>query len=372
MARTERVAASDDRDAMVTEDRRTTPVTSSDVRQYLAADALFRAVGSQDPMPFWKSAPYLAHFMHGYKFHDRLVEALDTPGPPDKMVPDVVSAVLSYEAERLMMGGRLDSYDNPDAQQRPLLRLTQSAAGVRSRHRLLLLLLPCLPLADRAHPLDAPPGQDRRAWVRAQVDDLLADPRLPNPQDGSIDDRWEWAAPLLLDPELRAFLRAWRDGKLPAWSDGEPLPRPNPDLFGAYIDDLLAVDLQALGRRPPDLAELLTDVALGSPAILAARSLSGGSDVGDDTRRRLAALIAEAFWRLFNRPAVIKLLRQLAAGTAAVRDESAYWRLVLHYCRQSNLQAVLDEQWHLLWDQDSWSEDASADETAAPRRVLPG
>ena len=82
MARTERVAASDDRDAMVTEDRRTTPVTSSDVRQYLAADALFRAVGSQDPMPFWKSAPYLAHFIHGYKFHDRLVEALDTPGPP--------------------------------------------------------------------------------------------------------------------------------------------------------------------------------------------------------------------------------------------------------------------------------------------------
>ena len=48
-----------------------------------------------------------------------------------------------------------------------------------------------------------------------------------------------------------------------------------------------------------------------------------------------------------------------------MRDESAYWRLVLHYCRQGNLQAVLDEQWHLLWEQDSWSEDASPDETAA-------
>ena len=46
-------------------------------------------------------------------------------------------------------------------------------------------------------------------------------------------------------------------------------------------------------------------------------------------------------------------------------DESAYWRLVLQYCRQGNLRAVLDEQWHLLWDQDSWSEDATADETAA-------
>ena len=443
MARTERVAASEERDAMVAEDRRTTPVTASDVRQYLAADALFRAVESQDPMPFWKSAPYLAHFMHGYKFHELLVQALGTPGPPDKIVdalqrhdadflkaatlrswgrvdpghaklrelvgelideglwrllwmpptlpywplegpfegkehatkrllfsawnvvPDVVSAVLSYEAERLMMGGRLDSYDNPDAQQRPLLRLTQTAAGVRSRHRLLLLLLPCLPLADRAHPLAAPPGKDRRAWVRAQVDALLADPRLPNPRDGSIDDRWEWAAPLLLDPELPAFLRAWRDGELAGESDNEPLPQPNPDVFGAYVDDLLAVDPQSLGRRPPDLAELLTDLALGSPAILAARSLSGGSEAGDDARRRLAALIADAFWRLFNRPAIISLLRQLAAGTAAVRDESAYWRLVLHYCRQGNLQAVLDEQWHLLWDQDSWSEDASPDETAA-------
>ena len=291
MARTERVPASDDRDAMVAEDRRTTPVTAGDVRQYLAADALFQAVGGRDPMPFWKSAPYLAHFMHGYRFNERLDKAIHTPDkvvdalqrhdaaflkaealrswgridpghaklrelvgemideglwrllwmPPTlpywplegpfegkeratkrllfsawNMVPDVVSAVLSYEAERLMMGGRLDSYEKPDEQQRPLLRLTQSAAGVRSRHRLLLLLLPCLPLADRAHPLDAPAGEDRRAWVRARVDELLADPGLPNPQGGHIDDRWEWAAPLLLDPGLPAFLRAWRDGELSA------------------------------------------------------------------------------------------------------------------------------------------------------------
>ena len=281
------------------------------------------------------------------------------------VVPEVVSAVLSYEAERLMMGGRLGSYENPDLQQRPLLRLTQSASGVRSRHRLLLLLLPCLPLADRAHPLAAPPGPDRRGWVRTRVDELLSHPTLPNPQEGSIDDRWEWVAPLLLDAELPAFLRAWRDGELSGASDGEPLPQPNPQLFRAYVDDLLAVDLRSLGRRPPELAALLTDLALGSPAVLAARSLRGPGDIGDGTRRRLAVLIAEAFWRLFNRPAVIALLRQLAAGSAAVRDDSAYWRLVLHYCQQGNLQAALDEQWHLLWEQDSWSEDAGGDDTAA-------
>ena len=443
MARTERVAASDDRDAMVAEDRRTTPVTASDVRQYLAADALFRAVGGQDPMQFWKSAPYLAHFMHGYKFHDLLVEALDTPGPPNKIVealqrhdsaflqaatlrswgsidpghaklrelagelldeglwrllwmpptlpywplegpfagkegttkrllfsawnvvPDVVSAILSYEAERRMMGGRLTSYEKPDDQQRPLLRLTQSTAGVRSRHRLFLLLFPCLPLADRAHPLDAPAGQDRRAWVRAQVDELLSDPRLPDPQDGPVDDRWEWAAPLLLDRELLTFLRAWRDGRLQAWPDDEPLPQPNPDLFPAYVDELLDVESRPLGRRPLGLADLLTDIALGSPAILASRSLKSAADISDDARRRLAVRIADAFWHLFNRPAVIALLRQLAPGASVARDEAAYWRLVLRYCQQGNLQAVLDEHWHMLWDQESWSEDAGADKIAA-------
>ena len=246
-----------------------------------------------------------------------------------------------------------------------MLRLTQSKSGVLSRHRLFLLLLPCLPLADRAHPLEAPAGQDRRTWVRARVEELLSDPSLPDPQGGSIDDRWEWAAPLLLDPELRTFLRAWRDGELQAWSDDEPLPQPNPELFRGYVDELLAIEPRALGRRPPGLADLLTEVALGSPVILASRCLKSPADTSDDARRRLAVRIANAFWHLFNRPAVIALLRQLATGSAVARDEGAYWRLVLRYCQQGNLQAVLDEQWHMLWDQESWSEDASADEIAA-------
>ena len=238
-------------------------------------------------MLFWKSAPYLAHFMRGYKFNERLMATiahapervqavvrrhaesfldegalqtwsaidpahaklremanthLDRAGlwrllwvPPTvpywpsegayadavgvtkslmfsawNVVPDVVSAVLSYEAERRMAEGRLEGYDNPDAQQRPLLRFTQAADGRRSRHRLLLLLLPCLSLANDAHPLGAPLGEDRRRWVRERVKALLSD--LPDPPDGPIDDRWEWAIPLLLDPGLRGFLEQWRMG----------------------------------------------------------------------------------------------------------------------------------------------------------------
>ena len=464
MARTERVAASENRDAMVAEDRREATVAAGDVRQYLAADALFRAVGDRDPMSLWKSAPYLAHFMHGYKFDERLNEAIEAPETPEKLVealrrhdsaflesaklrkwsrldpgharlralaselldtglwrllwmpptvpywppagpfegreqatkrllfsawnvaPDAVSAVLSYEAERRMTAGRLVDYEHPDQQQRPLLRLAQTATGERSRQRLLLLLLPCLPLADRAHPLEAPAGRDRRAWVRERVGELLSS--LPDPPNGPVDERWEWAAPLLLDPALRAFLHGWHgwgDDRRLRRPDDEPFEPPNPDVFGAYVDDLLALDPQSLGRRPAGLAELLTDVALGSPAVLASRCLRAGTGLDDDTRRRLAVTIADAFWSLFNRPAVIALLRGLGterprsepggradapdrrvgAGNEPARDEAAYWRLVLRYCRQGNLQAVLDEQWHLLWEQASWSEDAGPEDTAA-------
>ena len=510
MTRTERVAASDDRDAMVTERQTAATLAAADVRQYLAADALFRAVDERDPMPFWKSAPYLAHFMRGYRFNDRLHEALDRspnavaevlrrhapaflnidafrnwstldpghaklrtmvhdlldarelwrllwmpptvsywpPGGPFKgrdtvtktllfsawnVVPDVVGGVLSYEAERRMVGdrGRITQYEEPAKQQPPLLRLRQHTDRDLSSHRLLLLLLPCLPLADHAHPLEAPEGQDRRAWVRARIEALLAKSGLPDPQDGEVDDRWTWAAPILLDPALREFLQAWQDALAsaqdPAVRDGDPrgglrgvlggavsslLPglgslvrgladklagmnshtgepdhreiadweieppihheRPrrqrdsNPGVVDAYLGDLQRVKASTLGRRPPDLVDLLTEVALGSPAILAARCLRPAVH-DDNVRRRLAAHVAGAFWRLFNQPAVISLLRQLAAETGAARRESAYWRLVLRYCRDGNLQAVLDEQWHLLWEQEAAWRDGTDANTAAER-----
>ena len=146
-------------------------------------------------------------------------------------------------------------------------------------------------------------------------------------QDGPVDERWEWVAPLLLDPGLRSFLEAWRDGGIPTVEGDGPLPRPNPDLFGIYVDDLLELRPEELGRRPPGLVDLLTEVALGSPAILALRSLGSSPGLGRLARRRLAVSMADAFRSLFNQPAVISLLRQLSTGKKASRDDTAYWRL---------------------------------------------
>ena len=438
MARTERVVATVDRDAMTREHSSSLTPRVAEVRQYLAADDLFRTVGERDPIRYWKSAPYLAHFMRGYKFDRKLSESVK--GSPDEIssavkrhdhaylrsseldqwaevdagnaklreemsrlldsglwrllwmppttpywplegpfagqegatktllfsawnvVPDVVSAVLSYEAERRMVQGRegrasrIRAYKDPNKQQGQ--RLTLDAKGgeggaARTRHRLLHLLVPCLPLAD-IHPLAAPAGADRRDWVEGQVADLLRD--LPDPRSGPVDRQWEWVVPLLLDGGLRDFLAAWRDDL--------DLP-PSTDHFTGYIDDLLEVDVTKLGRRPDSLLQLLTDVTLGSPAIVAARMLRKDG-VSESNRRCSAVRVADAFWHLFNRPAVIALLDQLY-GTVqegpSSEVEGGYWRTVLRYSQEGNLQAVLDEQWHLLWEQSKWAE-GSADDAA--------
>jgi len=429
MCRSERVGASADADAMVAEHCPPLHVDAACVRQYLAADALFRCVGDQDPLPFWMSAPYLPHFMRGYAVNALLDEARSAqpddlaavlaahPGallerrrlqawqplapahakladlaatlldgglwqllwlPPTlpywpadgafrgqegatkalvfsawNLVPDVLCGWLGYEAERRMLGGRLEQYEalSNTAQ---LLQL-RDRDGTRARHRLLLLLLPCLALADRAHPLAAPPGSDRRAHVQAQVEHLLAE--LPDPVSGLVDRRWEWAWPLLLDPDLAVLLREWRDGAVVDAGGGVVEP-PNPDAFAAYVDDLVNLDPRSLGRRPAGLAGVIADTALGAPAVLAARMLVAAG-IGPMDRRRLAVVLALAFWHLFNRPAVIALLRRGAAGAdddSGKGGDDAYWRRVLGYCIDGNLQAVLDETWHLVREQQAWGD----------------
>jgi len=426
MARTERIAASDEQDAMVAEHRRSLELAPGDVRQYLAADAWFRAVGDSDPMAFWKSGPYLPHFMHGYKVNERarevreqqpekLKEVLeDYPDafldgdalarwerldpnhaklrsmvndlldaglwkllwmPPSlpywplegpflgqenrtktlmfsawNFVPDVVSAVLSYEAERRMMGGSLARYQEPDKQRSALLRLGQD--GGRSRHRLLLLLMPCVPLADRVHPLSAPQGSDVRGWVRERIGGMLGELAGQGSPDGEADPRWEYMAPLLLDPGLRGFLQYW------AGASPEETGKPNADVLPAYLQDLLDLDPATLGRQPEGLADLLTDMALGAPGVIAVRTMAS-TGVSDHKRRTLATRFAQACWNLFNRPAVMSLLEQLFGGEED-GGAHAYWQRVLRYCRAGNLQAVTDEAWHLAWEQHAWSKEASA------------
>ena len=433
MARTERVEATKDRQAMVSERKSQARLVVDDVKRYVATDRLFRAVGAADPMPLWKSAPYLLHFMRNYRFNDHLDRAIETRSdalsavlrenkevfldraeldryevldpssarlraladrvlgngqwqllwlPPTvpywplggpfaacrdltktlvfsawNVVPDVISAVLSYEAERRMMGKSERAYTQSSHTR--LLELGREMKGLRA----LVLRYPCQWLADNCHPLaELAAGADLddvkhrvRNTIVDALDKLQSSTDEPSEQPmpgeppgieaaGGADTRWYWAAPVLLDcPVAEAFLTTWKlhdslddadsaQGVVGSADEDDKDRADEHKYFPAYVEALQNVRADELGRQPDDLADVLTDVALGSPAVLAMRALAFVG-VAASTRARLAAAVADAFWSLFNQPAVTAMVRRIR-GSA---DNTPYWRAVLRYAIDGKL-----------------------------------
>src|SRR5690606_5040445 len=98
-----------------------------------------------------------------------------------------------------------------------------------------------------------------------------------------------------------------------------------------------------LGAAPNDLVEVLTDLALGSPAIVALRAIGRlvpDTPLAASAKLQAAATIAAGFRTLYNLPESILMLRG--------DDEEAYWRRVAGYGAEHDLQAVMDEYTHIL------------------------
>ena len=75
MARTERLAATPDRDGMLCEWDAQVPVKPDDLRAYQRFGGLAETVKHHEPAEYWKSAPYLVNFMEGYKLKEGIVQA---------------------------------------------------------------------------------------------------------------------------------------------------------------------------------------------------------------------------------------------------------------------------------------------------------
>ncbi|MEZ5281753.1 MAG: helicase-related protein [Acidimicrobiales bacterium] len=76
MARTERLAATPDRDGMLVERVVEAPIASADLEAYIRMGDLTEAVRQSEPIEFWKSSPYLINFMENYKVKQVVAEAI--------------------------------------------------------------------------------------------------------------------------------------------------------------------------------------------------------------------------------------------------------------------------------------------------------
>lgn len=264
-----------------------------------------------------------------------------------RLVPKVIAAITSYEAERRMTelseeavtyskeyrlrsGGLLD------------FRVSEGRPGSMTS---LAFVYPSPTLAALGDVREAAAGAaiptvtEVRSSVRARIEEALGDHLAAAPTSGEIDHKWVWAAPLLLDHHAKRAEWIRRASSLEAWTGAavkEGGLKEHVDWTRVWLDD------RTLGRPPDDLLEALTDLAIGSPANCALRSLATvtGGSLDDAVIRDAAAHIAWGFRSLFNGPSETALIRS--------RSTEPYWRAALEYCIDGNLPAVLDEYLHVL------------------------
>jgi hypothetical protein len=284
------------------------------------------------------------------------------------VVPKALAVLLSYEAERRMVGthGGEASYERLRLERRPLL--TFSLDGDKpSGMSALALLYPCATLAAHVDPLalalelgegQAVPLETVREHIARRVKpliDRLVKKHGSTETSGPPDQRWYWAVLALLDAQHHPPAIAWADGK-PGLRALFRVDEDDDDLdadpeqeassgFARHVQELLDVarGQLLLGRPPDDLERVIADFALASPAICALRALRRVSDLEawDTAVLDAGAHIAAGFRTLFNVPETVSLLR-------GDDDPVPYWRRVLEYCVDGNIQAVLDEYAHLL------------------------
>ena len=289
-----------------------------------------------------------------------------------KVVPKVIAAVLSHEAERRMIGSNYSDGEDvtitnsTEGRKRiaALLRFTR-ADGRLTGMPVLGLVYPSIALTaafDPSHAGEAVGSAEdvlarAREAIRGATEQAIA--RWGSP--GESDERWYWAGPILLDylkspGDTRAF---WHHPKLAAEWSGED-DRTDADgevesesawaehvaLAKSLLADACRPDVRPLGAPPSDLLDVLAKLTVGNPAVLSARSLAHvlGLPSCRDVEVRLAA--GRIAWRvrnLFNLPEVIALVRGLNRA-------EPYWLRVIEYAVDGCLQAVLDEFAHVLRD----------------------
>ncbi len=284
-----------------------------------------------------------------------------------RFVPRAIAGYLSYEAERLMYG---------DGKRREgrLLKFSRADGRVTGMP-VLALMYPSSYLAQACDPLrlsrevgGTPSAADVIDAARNQIEISLE--RLPKGHnDGAVDQRWYWAAPLLLDAALYPdSTRAWFEIRNLAalWAGGEEeeIEGGTGDreaAWEAHVEaarEMIKSKGADLGRRPEDLSQVLAELAIGGPGACLLRSMLRvvglkTTALQDEVGRKVrtaAAAAAWAFRALYNQPEVTQLLQRETESVHAELSEDRYWRVVLRYGVSGCLQAVLDEYAHVLRD----------------------
>ena len=301
-----------------------------------------------------------------------------------EMVPRMIGALISYEAERLTIGRLVHQIRHRDrkntgyfvegSKRYPTARLRFNVSNGEVRGmNLFALLYPSKTLADMYAPIESLNRHESLSTleksislkVREKLNTIEKMYGYENHIRGNNreDVRWYYLAPMLMDGVDDA--KKWTDDiVLEMNADEEDTTAENVSSakdrrnkgFMAHIDRLKhyldVPEAIHLGRRPDDLEETLVNMVLGSPAVCIYRSN------GRSTAR--ATALAKVFVNNFNLPESTAII-DLAYGIC--RDDSSHWQNVLKYCKDGCFQAMMDEYIHMLKETAGFQAEGNLDQT---------
>jgi hypothetical protein len=291
-----------------------------------------------------------------------------------QMVPRAVSTILSYEAERYAMKTyyQVQKEDTPEPyftdrddgrKRKPTPILTfkiKTGSETSSAMSLFSILYPSKYLLNLYDPEKNLIDDKELLEIIGEVADVIRNDFYNNnlhelvAADGT-SERWYWAAPLLLDKGLygkevlfETLLNSLITHEVSFsggnYERGEEVTGKNEKI---HITDLLNAFKNpiniGLGPIPDDLFSVLAIMSLSSPAISYSRSINKVFGNSYEDNFKSAYLFAISKMHFFNKPENIAIVKSFFTN-----NSHGYWKSVLDYCVEGNLQSVLDEFIHLL------------------------
>lgn len=269
-----------------------------------------------------------------------------------EMVPRMVSCMLSYEEERRTVGALAKNneditlhYFSSEKKTYPGARMKFSISGSRlNSMSLFCLLYPSRFLTECYNPIDCMNRSMSLKEIEKEIAEKISKKleKYKTPLSGAIDQRWYYMAPLLLDPPgyVTEWLN-WEEKKLSGEDDTDTsFSRHLKQLKQLFYNNIKNFEL---GRKPKDLYFVLANMAIASPAVCISRLYNAYvEDINYSST--LPTRAAKRFIDMMNKTDSTAIV-ELACGK---NNEDAHWKNVLTYCKQGNIQAMLDEYAHLL------------------------
>lgn len=277
-----------------------------------------------------------------------------------EMVPRMIASLLSYEAERKTVGKLAKANEDKEAhyfytgeRRYPSARMNFSVSnGTPNAMTLFCLMYPSQFLTKCYDPVDCMNRglslREIEKEVKGKIAEKLA--KYETTTSGRADNSWYYVAPLLLDGA--GYVTGWlgNDEALASFDDEDEKARRQKG-FLTHLQSLKELYYATnygktcnLGKKPDDLLEVLTDMAIASPAITINRTYQNYCKKGRSFPSYLPSQIAKIFINRMN-TAESTATVELACGK---KSDDAHWQNLLTYCKHGNIQAMFDEYAHVI------------------------